>query len=328
MECFWPISALFHSSQSYLVRNGLKQKSKPRNETYPASHMSNTSQAAYSCLPYPQRPEGRAGKGNIIHLYEPESGHLLVCFFYIDIVSTFLNASYSAIKVGKLSQNPSQMVENIVTAIPSIAKAIPGGWDNVQSLHIKTNSSVSLPIWSCLLEVRETGGWHGIGNEGSATRADEKEEEDREEATNTAKGSKKLKSKKRSPVSDDEAEGEAPRKKAKPVESSAKRDKTKLPTTVKTLSPPRAIDPSRKKDQKTSKSTPEVDGKVKKKVISGIKDTPSSPAAVNAAKPTVTKEETKAKYTSTSFEKKKRLITKAKGGKSTKDVFLGRKVGQ
>jgi len=231
-----------------------------------------------------------------------------------------------------MTQNPSQIVENIITAIPSIAKAIPGGWDNVQSLHIKTNSSVSLPIWSCLLEYTEAGSWHGIGNEGFATGGDEKEEGDGEKAANTVKGSKKLKSKKRSPVSDDEVEGEAPRKKVKPVDSSAKRDKSKLSTTVTTLSPPRAIDPSRKKDRKISKSTTlqtEVDGKTKKrKVPSDMKDMPAPPEAVKVGKPIFTKEETKAKYTSASFEKKKQLITKAKGGKSTKDVFLGKKVAQ
>ncbi|KAG5222577.1 ribosomal protein L1p/L10e family-domain-containing protein [Salix suchowensis] len=35
-------------------------------------------------------------------------------------------------------------------------------WDNIQSLHIKTNSSVSLPIWSCSLDDESGGRWDGL----------------------------------------------------------------------------------------------------------------------------------------------------------------------
>lgn len=37
-----------------------------------------------------------------------------------------------------------------------------GEWDNVQSLHIKTNSSASLPIWTCDLGSDEGGRWNGL----------------------------------------------------------------------------------------------------------------------------------------------------------------------
>jgi ribosome biogenesis protein UTP30 len=39
---------------------------------------------------------------------------------------------------------------------------VPGGWDNVQSFHIKTNSSVSLPIWTCELDDSQGGRWGGL----------------------------------------------------------------------------------------------------------------------------------------------------------------------
>jgi ribosome biogenesis protein UTP30 len=287
--------------------------------------------------------------------------------FLPNLSATFPNAAYRSIKVGKMSQKPSQIAENIITAIPAIAKAIPGGWDNIQSLHIKTNSSVSLPIWSCVLEDTEAGAWGGIGLQGgSATRENEKDEGDRDDAAGTTKKSKKSKSRKRSPISDDEAEEEAPRKKAKPIDQtgktkdkpkadnhtgpeavlspksqkpkkpsnatklgdsiSVKKDKAKILTSVTTLSPPRAIDHPRKKDQKTSvppnspaskSTTPQAEADGKRKESKGP-----------VAKPNLTKEETKTKYPSASFDKKKRNITKAKGGKSVKNAFLGKKVAQ
>lgn len=46
--------------------------------------------------------------------------------------------------------SPKQWVENIVATIPHLAVRLPhGGWDNVQALHLKSSSSLSLPIWSC-----------------------------------------------------------------------------------------------------------------------------------------------------------------------------------
>jgi ribosome biogenesis protein UTP30 len=61
-----------------------------------------------------------------------------------------------------MSQTPSHILENLQTALPAVAKAIKGGWDNIQSFAIKTNSSVSLPIWSCTLDETEGGRWNGL----------------------------------------------------------------------------------------------------------------------------------------------------------------------
>jgi ribosome biogenesis protein UTP30 len=77
-----------------------------------------------------------------------------------------------------MSQKPSQIVENISTAIPAIAKTIQGGWDNIQSLNIKTNHSVSLPIWSCTLDDKESGRWHGLQAKG-----DKEDVEDEQDAS-------------------------------------------------------------------------------------------------------------------------------------------------
>lgn len=48
-------------------------------------------------------------------------------------------------------------MNNLKVAIPAVVARIDGNWDNVQSLHIKTSESVSLPIWTCPLGDTEPG---------------------------------------------------------------------------------------------------------------------------------------------------------------------------
>ena len=80
-------------------------------------------------------------------------------------------------KFGTLSQSPAQVLANLETALPAIIAAVRGGWDNVQSLNIKSTKSLSLPIWSCKLGAGEGARWHGLALEG-----DEESEEDDETA--------------------------------------------------------------------------------------------------------------------------------------------------
>jgi ribosome biogenesis protein UTP30 len=67
-----------------------------------------------------------------------------------------------AVKFGIVSQKPSEILANLKSALPAIAKKIWGGWENIQSIHIKTNSSVSLPIWMCSLDDSGRGRWGGL----------------------------------------------------------------------------------------------------------------------------------------------------------------------
>jgi ribosome biogenesis protein UTP30 len=53
-------------------------------------------------------------------------------------------------------------LQNLSTALPHIVKKVREDWDNVQSIHIKTSSSASLPIWSCRLDEEEGGRWDGL----------------------------------------------------------------------------------------------------------------------------------------------------------------------
>ena len=77
-----------------------------------------------------------------------------------------------------MSQKPSQILENLKTALPVIVQHIKDGWDNVQSLLIKTNSSVSLPIWTCNLDDSKEGRWDGLTAKVEGEQGGSKDEEE------------------------------------------------------------------------------------------------------------------------------------------------------
>lgn len=56
----------------------------------------------------------------------------------------------------------AQLLQNLSTALPHVVNHVRENWDNVQSIHIKTSSSASLPIWSCRLDEEEGGRWDGL----------------------------------------------------------------------------------------------------------------------------------------------------------------------
>ncbi|VDB90263.1 unnamed protein product [Peniophora sp. CBMAI 1063] len=67
------------------------------------------------------------------------------------ISSTYMHQNQgtcTSIKIATLTHTPSQVLSNLQTALPAIAKVVKGGWDNIQSLNIKTSSSAALPIWT------------------------------------------------------------------------------------------------------------------------------------------------------------------------------------
>ena len=106
-----------------------------------------------------------------------------------------------------MSQTPSHILENLQTALPAVANAVKGGWDNIQNLTIKTNSSVSLPIWSCTLnmtDVRQTE---------DAEEGVEDSEKEEEEEEKVAKAHASRKGRKR--VTNIDEEVKRPRKRSK-----------------------------------------------------------------------------------------------------------------
>ncbi|KJA17986.1 hypothetical protein HYPSUDRAFT_45706 [Hypholoma sublateritium FD-334 SS-4] len=175
------------------------------------------------------------------------------------ISSTYMNQNQgtcTSIKIGKMSQTPSQIIANIKTAIPAIIKAIKGNWDNIQSLNIKTNSSASLPIWSCNLDDAEGGRWHGLNAEvdegedvvGSGSEEEEDAETVRPKRTAASKGKKR-------PSSSDEEEEvpEKPAKKSKSADGTVA-TKTKAPSAATKTPSAAVITPTQSKKRKVAQS--------------------------------------------------------------------------
>jgi len=65
----------------------------------------------------------------------------------------FGQGSCSAVKVGHSGQTQEQLIENVIAAVSKIAKKVPRGWNNIQSIHLKTSESVALPLYNSLPDV-------------------------------------------------------------------------------------------------------------------------------------------------------------------------------
>ena len=65
----------------------------------------------------------------------------------------FIFIPNSAIKIGHTGQTESEITQNIMHAASVIAKKIPRGWNNIQSLHLKTSDSVALPMYNSLPDI-------------------------------------------------------------------------------------------------------------------------------------------------------------------------------
>jgi ribosome biogenesis protein UTP30 len=82
------------------------------------------------------------------------------------------------------------MTENIVASLPKIvAKHIKGGWENVQSIDIKTGSSAALPVWNSKLDER----WIGMPEPAADGESDEESDSESEEEKAVNEKAKKAK---------------------------------------------------------------------------------------------------------------------------------------
>ncbi|KAJ3092492.1 Ribosomal L1 domain-containing protein 1 [Quaeritorhiza haematococci] len=70
--------------------------------------------------------------------------------------STYLHLNRgccNSVRIGLTTQEPDQIVANIMTAIGPIVDKIPRKWSNIQSINIKTNDSIALPIFNVLPDI-------------------------------------------------------------------------------------------------------------------------------------------------------------------------------
>ncbi|RWR74732.1 Ribosomal protein L1 [Cinnamomum micranthum f. kanehirae] len=81
-------------------------------------------------------------------------------------------------KVGLVSQERDEIVENVVAAVNGAVEIVPKKWGNVRSLHLKALESVALPIYQAVPEMglkiegfkkedreKKAGLEHGVGEE-------------------------------------------------------------------------------------------------------------------------------------------------------------------
>ncbi|KAI5989121.1 ribosomal protein L1p/L10e family-domain-containing protein [Pisolithus albus] len=210
----------------------------------------------------------------------------------------------TSVKVGVLSQTPKQILANIQTALPAIASRIKDGWENIQCLHIKTSSSISLPIWSCELSTDAGGRWAGLTiiepEDKDGLTASESEEEDDMSVDET-----QLRSPSPPPPKKTRKSSSA----ATPDQPSKKHSKVSTPSAN---TPSAADQPSRKKEKFVKIVAARTDQSKK----------PSSPSPVT----TISHEEVKIKRSADVGEKKKVKVVKGTISKTSKDTLLGKNV--
>ncbi|KDQ09448.1 hypothetical protein BOTBODRAFT_69143 [Botryobasidium botryosum FD-172 SS1] len=140
----------------------------------------------------------------------------------------------TSIKIADFTQTAEKTIANLTSAIPAIVANIKGGWDNVQSLHIKTSKSVSLPIWTCELSEGADGRWaepqpgpqsdseEEGGDEESDSDEKEVEEDEVVQEAPRVESAGKGKKRKQQPAAEKVEEASVPKKKAKALEEPAK----------------------------------------------------------------------------------------------------------
>ncbi|XP_018486283.1 putative ribosome biogenesis protein C8F11.04 [Raphanus sativus] len=60
----------------------------------------------------------------------------------------------SVVKVGKLSMERDEIVENVMATLNGVVEVLPSQWKYVRSLHLKLSESVSLPIYQCVPDLK------------------------------------------------------------------------------------------------------------------------------------------------------------------------------
>ena len=56
----------------------------------------------------------------------------------------------SVVRVGKVSMESSEIVENVIAAINGVVEVVPKKWAGVRSFHLKFSESLALPIYEAL----------------------------------------------------------------------------------------------------------------------------------------------------------------------------------
>jgi len=58
--------------------------------------------------------------------------------------------SSSTVPVGRIGFPSGSLSENVLEAMKGVVRYVPRGWKNIQAVHIKSVSSISLPVYNSL----------------------------------------------------------------------------------------------------------------------------------------------------------------------------------
>ncbi|KAF5382679.1 hypothetical protein D9615_003055 [Tricholomella constricta] len=244
------------------------------------------------------------------------------------VSSTYMNqnrGTCTSVKIATLSQSPTQILANLKLALPAIAKQISGGWENVQALHIKTNSSISLPIWSCNLT--EAEGSTPLPTEEPLPQTTEAVEPVAAADESPSKGKKRKRSEKvvEPPASVEETIVKSPSQDEPKQKRSGAPEEKKRKRSEKVVEPPAPVEETiiktLSKDELKQKGSGAPGEKKRKKSEKVVE--PPAPVEETIVKP-LSQDELKQKRSGAPGEKKKSKV-KSVGGKSAKGRVLARR---
>jgi ribosome biogenesis protein UTP30 len=215
-----------------------------------------------------------------------------------------------------MSHTPSQILENIKTALPAISKIIKGGRENIQSFHIKTHSSVSLPIWVCNLDGSEGGRWAGLTEIVSESLSDQTSESDEDNAVTFHDASPPTQKKIKKARVKDSAAGPAP---VHSPSDHSKNPAAKVPSSPIPVAASENKVLAKKIKTKTSRATIDPDEASFAK---------TSDSKSRSSHPELSVQDLKAKRSGDAMEKKKAKFAEGNSGKSAKDALIGRKAAK
>ena len=58
----------------------------------------------------------------------------------------YVSGVCSSVTVGHTGQETKSAIDNVLTAVKRLTESVPGGWENIKSLHLKLVNSPALPI--------------------------------------------------------------------------------------------------------------------------------------------------------------------------------------
>ncbi|KAG8742500.1 hypothetical protein FRC10_001334 [Ceratobasidium sp. 414] len=239
------------------------------------------------------------------------------------VSSTYMHQNQgtcTSIKIAPISFTPAQVLENLTTALPNVVKHIKGGWDNIQSLNIKTGTSVSLPIWSCELGSGEGGRWAGmVGASEESGEGSEESEEDEDNVPVVKEGKKRAATGAPAATASKKAKA-GPSESSNPTKAASAPAPKPAPSSAPSKSlPTPALAPAKKSAKKTIPRTPIVE--------ESDSEDESAPKPLLKAKPDATSDAMKKRATVAGIERKKAKLLAAKGAqkKGPKTKILGSK---